>query len=95
VVLEVPLFPGPRVMLVLRVLPDQRVIMVRPVLPGPLDQLAPQVNVVLPDRMRSLLSSISTSPRLRRLRLMVRRPMSKTHSDRRTRLRMVPGTIRQ
>jgi hypothetical protein len=80
---------------------DLRVRMARPVLPGPLDlralpdQLAPQANVVLPDRMQSLLSSISTSPRLRRLRLMVRRQMSKTHSDRRTRLRMVPGTTRQ
>ena len=81
--------------------PDQRVIMARPVLPGPLDlralpdQLAQQANVVLPDGMQSLLSSISTSPRLRRLRLMVRRQMSKTHYDRRTRLRMVPGTTRQ
>ena len=91
---ELP-FLDPRVMLVLRVLPDQRVILARPVLPGPLDQLAQQANVVLPDRMQSLLSSISTSPRLRRLRLMVRRQMSKTHSDRRTRLRMVPGTTHQ
>ena len=64
--LEVPLFPDPRVMLDLRALPDQRVIMARPVLPAPLDlralpdQLAPQANVVLPDRTQSPLSLIST-----------------------------------
>ena len=98
VVLEVPLFPAPRVMLVLRVLPDQRVIMARPVLPGPLDlrvlpdQLAPQANVVLPDRTQSLLNSVSTSPRLRQLRLMARRLMSKMHSDRRTPSRTALGT---
>ena len=59
------------------------------------DQLAQQANVVLPDRMQSLLSSISTSLRLRQLRLMVRRQMSRMLFVRPTRLRTALGTTRQ
>lgn len=64
----------------------------------PPDLLGPRVlpdlleSEVLPVRMRLPLSSTTTSPRLRLLRLMARRPMSKMHSDRPTRSRMVPGT---
>lgn len=107
--LGVPLvLPGPRaikaskVLLDPLVLPEQtgnqdsRVIMVWLVQP---DLLGPRVlpdlleSVVPPVRMRLPLSSTTTSPRLRLLRLMVRRPMSKTHSDRPTRSRMALGTI--
>lgn len=59
------------------------------------DQLAQQANVVLPDRMQSLLSSISTSLRLRQLRLMARRQMSRMLFVRPTRLRTALGTTRQ
>lgn len=78
--------------------PDPRAIMVQ------LDQLALLDRRVLPDllesvarpvRMQSPLSSTSISPRTRQPRPTARRPMSKTHSDRPTRSRMVPGTTRQ
>jgi len=77
---------------------DPRAIMVQ------LDPLALLDRRVLPDllesvarpvRMQSPLSLTSISPRTKQPRPTVRRQMSKTHSDRRTRLRMVPGTTRQ
>lgn len=77
---------------------DPRAIMVQldPLAPLDLralpDQLAQQANVVRPVRMQSPLSSTTTSPRLRLLRLMARRLMSRTHSDRPTRSRTVLGT---
>lgn len=75
--------------------PDPRAIMVQ------LDPLAlldrrvlPDLpeSVVLPVRMRLLLSSTDTSRRMRQLRLTERRLMSKTHSDRRTPSRTALGT---
>ena len=77
---------------------DPRVRTVRSVLLALLDRrVLPdlQESVVPPVRMQSLLSSTTTSPRLRLLRLMARRPMSKTHSDRPTRSRMALGTTLQ
>jgi hypothetical protein len=61
----------------------------------PLDQLAPQANVDPPDRMQSPLSSTGISPRLRQLRLMARRQMSRMLFVRPTRLRTALGTTRQ
>ena len=64
----------------------------------PLDRLDPkdlpdlQESVVPPVRMQLLLSSIGISPRTRQPRPTARRLTSKTHSDRRTRLRMELGT---
>jgi len=93
-----------RVLLVPLVLPEQmgnqglRAIMVqldplalldRRVLPDLQENVAPQVRMQLP------LSSTSTSPRMRRPRLTVRRLMLKMHSDRQTRSRTVLGTTRQ
>jgi len=73
---------------------DLRVRMARPVL---LDLLVPRVlpdlleSVALPVRMQLPLSSTTTSPRLKPLRLTARRPMLKTHSDRPILSRMVLG----
>jgi hypothetical protein len=74
---------------------DLRVRMARPVL---LDLLVPRVlldlqeSVAPPVRMQSLLSSISTSLRLRQLRLMARRQMSRMLFVRPTRSRTALDT---
>jgi hypothetical protein len=73
---------------------DPRVRTVRSVLLALLDRrVLPdlQESVAPPVRMQSPLSSTSISPRMRRPRPMARRLMSKTHSDRPIRSRMVLG----
>jgi hypothetical protein len=103
--LGVPLvLPDPRaikaskVLLDPLVLPEQmgnqglRVIMARLVPLDLLDHRALQESAVPPVRMQSRLSLTTTSPRLRLLRLMARRRMSKTHSDRPTPSRTELGT---
>ena len=84
--------PDLKATMVFLALPDPRAITVqsdplalldRRVLPDLLENVVPQV------RMRSPRSSTDTSPRTRQLRHTVRRPMSKTRSDRPTHSRTV------
>jgi len=75
--------------------PDPRVKMDRSAPLGLLDHKVPLgllESVVLLVRMQLLLSSIGISPRMRQPRPTARRLMSRTHSDRPTRSRMVLGT---